>query len=227
MKPLRLTAYAAICLLAASVSGCSDEEPTAEITLYDIVKLESYGEAGCTFTMTKPLSAELITLSTPQHIDTSLVHVGNRLLIAYVPSNGEAYTSTRVTLSGYSTILNYDLEDTCLFPERFPNWDADPVWLMSAWQSGNYLNVRVRLPYSEEPRQFALVRNLLETCSPDCPNLYLVHNLDNADFNTFDRAYYASFDISSLCEDAYIKGFNLILNNSNLKVDTIPFTLPR
>ncbi|MDE6317988.1 MAG: hypothetical protein K2L73_06275 [Muribaculaceae bacterium] len=199
--------------------GCSDDSnPSDSAPLYDIVCLEADTPAGSVFTLTKPGNRAIVTLTAAQRIDTDVVRIGDRLLLMYVADSGVAYRSGSVTVKGYGTIVNGLLRETDDVP---PAWDRDPVYLLSAWQSGHYLNIHARLPYDENPRDFTLAMPAVQT-DPSCPDIYLVHALE-ADVTTFSRAYYASFDISRIVDDHAITGFTLHVNNSNLSIDEIKF----
>lgn len=203
-----------------SLTACSDDDnPSDSIELYDIVRLESVTEKGSVFTLCKPASDDEITLVAPQIVNTKLVAEGERLLIMYVPDSREAYRSGSVTLKGYGTIINGELKHGD--DEDIDGWESDPVYLLSAWRSGKYLNIHARLQYGVKPQNFNLVMPD-EQSGGKYPDLYLVYSRD-ADVTTFSRAYYASYDISELVEDSDVEGFTLHLNNSNLKLDEIKF----
>lgn len=211
-----------VCLVGIlmSVTACSGEgDPSDTAVLYDIVCLEEDSETGSVFTLSKPGSHDIITLSAPQRLNTSAVPVGNRCLLMYVSDSGAAYQFGSITVRGYGTIVNGEL--STIEEEEPVGWDRDPVYLLSAWISGRYLNIHARLPYDENPRDFALVMPGKQSDSR-YPDIYLVHAL-NADVTTFSRAYYASFDISRLFDNNEVEGFTLHLNNSNLNLDKIRF----
>lgn len=210
----------------ALVSGCSDDSdgPTDEIVSYDIACLKSQdSKLGGVYTLQLPLSSTSVTYYTKQLIDTTRIHVGDRLLIAYVPS-GKPYTSGNISLRGYAPITNSKL----LFGSEtdIENFDRDPVYLLSAWLSGPYLNVKARLPYDESPRRYGVaVDTVALKKNPGCPEIYLIHELGQATNPdaTFPRAYYASFDLSALLADQAVETITLHLNNSNLPDNTITF----
>lgn len=207
--------------LIAAPACSSDDNPSDEAAIYDIVCLAADSAAGSVFTLSKPGSDDVITLTSSQRIDTKLIPVGNRMLLRYVPVSGVAYQSGPVTVSGYGTIVNGRL--THLPANAIEGWDATPVYLLSAWRSGNYLNIQARLPYDERPRAFTLA--MPDTQSGNSyPDLYLVHAME-ADVTTFSRAYYISFDITELVGDTQVDGFTLHVNNSNLDLKEIKFDL--
>lgn len=213
--------YLSLLLLAIlSLSACTDEDPSDTAYIYDIVKLESDSPNGSVFTLSKPGSDKIITLTARQRVDTKKVPVGDRLLLMYVPASGaEAYQSCEVIAKGYGTIVNGVL--TNVESAEIEGWDDDAVYLLSAWRAGKYLNIHCRLPYQQPPRSLSLLMPEVQT-DASYPDIYLVDEAD-IDVATFERAYYASFDISSLIEDASVKGFTLHLNNSNLNLDAIRF----
>lgn len=207
-------------LLMAGLASCSDDEnPSNEAVIYDIVCLEETSESGSVFTLSKPSSDDTVTLTATQQIDSRYVATGERLLLKYVPESGVAYQSGKVTVKGYGVIVNGEL--TATEGDAPEGWDKDPVYLLSAWRAGRYLNMHVKLPYDENPRDFKLVipSNQVDERYPD---VYLVHALD-ADVTTFSRAYYASFDVAMLIDNPDIDGFTLHVNNSNLSLDALRF----
>lgn len=208
-----------IIVMLLSLTSCSDDNPSNSAVLYDIVCLEDDSDTGSVFTLCKPGSDELITLTARQRLDTRIVAPGDRLLLMYVSQSGEAYRSGEITAKGYGKIVNGELNVTD--GEEIADLEREPIYLLSAWRAGKYLNVHVRLPYQEGPRDLTLAMPATQTSS-NCPDIYLV-NASETDVATFSRAYYASFDISQLVNDPHVEGFTLHLNNSNLNLDEIRF----
>lgn len=207
-------------MMAAMLCGCSDGTPTDEIALYDIACMESTGSDGSVFTICKPGNDNIITLKSPQAVDTAYVKPGERLLIRYIPQSGVAYASGEIALKGYGTIINGKLNLTA--GDEKNGWTDTPVYMLSCWRAGNYLNMHLKLPFDSNPRKFDLVIPF-DQITEEYPDIYLVHALE-ADVNTFDRAYYASFDISYLTSGNK-KGFTLHFNDSNLRLNEIRFDL--
>lgn len=201
----------------------SDEGPaTEEVTLYDIVCLRSQEKTGTTFTMTKPAGTRLITYHSSQLLDTTRVHVGDRCLLAYRTGSGaEAYKSGQITALGYSVITNDKLRKGA--SEDIAVWDTDAVYMMSVWQSEDFLNMRLKLPYTTAERNLMVVVDE-STLGNEYPDCYLIHKLLEP-VNTFDREYYLSVDMGALRKKTDCKGFNLVLKNLNLKKDNYHFEL--
>lgn len=204
------------------VTGCSDDDPTDRIILYDVVKLEQQTDKISVFTLQKPLADHPVTLTSPRPvIDTDIITVGERLLLAYIPATSEAYTDSQITVTGYSQITNGVLTFEKI--NDIKDLDTEPVYLLSVWRSGDCLNFHIRLPFDNKPRTFTLAADT-DSADPSSPDLYLIHGRETI-FPTFDRAYYASFDISALTDDPGISSFTLHLNNSNLPENTFRFDL--
>lgn len=212
----------------AALSGmtyvsCSDNnsDPTTDVTVYDIVCLESVAKSGTHFTLTKPAGGDLITYTTPLVMDTTRVKVGDRLMLAYQTLGQPPYRSGAIKPVGYSMVTN----DTVRwgYISKVEDWDRDPVYMLSAWMSQDFLNMRARLPYDTEPRLLAVMVDSLTLDNP-YPDCYLTHRLANP-VETFERAYYISVDMKGLRRLPGCQGFNLILNNSNMDIDRYTFQL--
>jgi len=107
--------------------------------------------------------------------------------------------------------------------DEYDAWDKDRVYVYSAWRTGRYINVHVRLTYSPEPRIFCLAVDP-STLGTAWPDVYLVHVIDG-DVDNHDRAYYASFDIDAVWSRPGVEGVRLHIANSNL--DKQIFTFPK
>ena len=212
-----------IAATALTVAACSDDgEPTTNATVYDILCLADVGQSGSIYTLTKPGSDQLITYHSAERLDTSRIKLHSRFMLAYrVPGGGKPYVSGRIQPIGLSLINNDTLRHGYI--SKIEGWDRDPVYLLSSWMSQDYLNLRARLPYDTEPRTLQVMVDSL-TLTQEYPDCYLVHRLKEP-INTFERAYYISIDMSALRELENCKGFNLLLNNSNLETDKYTFTL--
>lgn len=220
---------AALLLLVAIVtvvSACGDDQegaPTTEATTYDIVCLSEVGNTGSVFTLTKPQGKQLISYTVNGRIDTTRIKLGDRIMLAYRTSGQEPYKSGGITPLGYSLINNDNLYSGYI--SKIPDWDKDPVYMISTWMSQDYLNMRVRLPYIDKARVLGVMLDSL-TIDNEYPDCYLVHQIVEP-INTFDRSYYISVDMRQLHKLANCHGFNLKVNNSNMDIDTYTFTLQK
>lgn len=215
---------AILCILSLILpAGCSDNsDPTSEIVIYDIVAFRGQEDGYSHFSISKPRSQETVTFTAQGAvINTELVSPGQSLWLAYTTNGRQAYTSGDITVKGYSVITNASMIDLSREVIDSESSTAEPVYLLSAWISENFLNLHLQLPYDDKVRLFTLAR---DTDSPDpcCPDLYLIHRRE-AQTPTFDRAYYVSYDISELTSDSSISGFTLHLDDTNLPIGTIEF----
>lgn len=209
---------------AVITTGCRQDGPdSVEATLYDIVCLSEVSKQCTRFTLTKPGNDDVITYSVNGALDTTHVKVGERLLLAYRTNKQAPYTSGFITPIGYSLITNDTL--TAGYISNVTDWNRDPVYLTSVWMSQHYLNIRARLPYDTQPRLLTVMVDSL-TIGDDYPDCYLIHRLEEP-INTFDRSYYMSFDVKALLDRPSCRGFNLILNNSNLPRDEYRFDISK
>lgn len=208
---------------AMLATACSDDDgpATTSATAYDIVCLADVNKSGSTYTLTKPQSDNLITYRSREIIDTSVIKLGNRFMLAYLPPDGIPYTSGTIKPLGYSLVTNDTLRYGYI--SKIENWDRDPVYMLSTWMSQDFLNMRARLPYDTNPRMLAVMLDSL-TLDAEYPDCYLVHRLQEP-VNTFERNYYISVDMSALRRLDNCRGFNLLLNNSNLKKEQYTFKL--
>lgn len=222
MKPLSAivsrvlgTTTAALCLTL--MPACSDNDDYADtprpVTLYDVVELTSSNSSAATFTLWRPDATTPVTLTARNpSVDLSGLKAGESLLLGYTPSDGQAYTSGDITVTGFGTVNNGVLQKAA--PDKLAGWDADPVYLMSLWRAGDKICMRVRLTYDNEPRYFALVGD--ETTAGDpYPTAYLYHRRRD-DRPNFSRQYYAAFDVSALWNTPTCRGLHIRVCNSNI-----------
>lgn len=207
-------ALAAIAILL-SFSSCRDEgeDGPVEMMCTDIVTFAGDdGRGHATFTFQKADDSPEITLTSSNTISTENIDEGTRLLLNYIPAGNKAYKSGPVTVLSGQSIAQSSVALEWL--KEYDDWDKWPVYVYSAWRSGQYLNMHVRLTYSLQPRLFHLAVDPA-TLGNERPDVYLIHVMaDDAD--SHDRAYYASFDLTPVWSLPGVSGINLHVANSNL-----------
>ena len=212
-----LAAVAAIC-----VSSCREDgvDGPVEMTFTDMASFLGNGAdgSGATFVVRQDGDSPEAILTCG--VSLADAEPGTRMLIMYANADNLPYASGPVRLYGASRVTQGPLK-----PELDPLWGTTPVYLLSAWRTGTWLNFRVRLPYSKEPRVFSLMADEA-TLSTEWPEVYLAHIMDPDEADGHDRGYYASFDISSLWLDEKVKGIVLHVNNSNLDKHIFTFAKP-
>jgi hypothetical protein len=207
-------------MLLSSVVACSSDDSYNDKIFYSsIVTVESVDDDGdATFTFQRYDDSPMLTL-TAQNTTVSKARVGKRVLLYYYPKSGEPYESGAVDVRSLSAI---NCDTAIIRPIERYNWDANGVYLYSMWRSGNYLNMRMRVDYSETARYFGLVVDSL-TLNDAVPEVYLLHNLNGAPDNYLREAY-ASFDISKVWGLPTCKGLRVHVNDTNLQKDIYEFS---
>ena len=212
-------------LLAATTVSCRDNEPGDHNTLdaaWAIATFTGNIDGRATFEFRKDGDSPLITLTAQSAVQLNdNLQPDTRVYISYVPQSGDPYLSGTIRLLSVSTITSSAL--SLADADGLAGWDSTPVYLLTAWRSGQYLNIYCRLPYDNSPRRFALLADE-STISTSRPQLYLCHEMQR-DVNTFMRAYYASFDISSIMNRDDVEAVDVHINNSNLPVTLYTFPL--
>lgn len=213
--------------LALAAASCNDNEgPYAdEFVNYDIATLSAQSkDEGSRFVLYRPDSdEEIVYTDSREVIDLEKVEVGQRLLLGYT-CQGEPYVSGAIKATGYSPINNDTLRVYTREIIETGGWDRDPIYVYSIWRSGPYLNVHGRVTYTDDEAIFRLgimdeeIEN--ETA---VPQLYLIYQMKDPAPN-FSRDFYASFDISKLWGEGWCRGFDVNVNNSNLKQNLFQFT---
>lgn len=196
-------------LLAACVNADTVDGPV-DMVSHDIVTFAG-NDPGAHFLLYAPGADEPSLLRADIAVDTAQVPPGSRVMLAYTAPDADSGT---IGVRGVAPINSEILRGAPGVPE---GWDADSVWLVSVWRAGQYVDMRLRLPYTAEPRTFALVLDSA-TLGSGAPRLYLAHRLpvDVEADATFSRSYYASFDISSVWSRPDVTEVTVSVANANI-----------
>lgn len=201
---------------AIALWSCGGDEPAAQMVLADIVTFEGYRSERPVFTMRKEGDSPLITLTGHSGRLSQDLEDGQRVLLRYLPANGEAYSSGDVAVRSVVRI-NYDK----LRKGPLDGWDADPVYMLALWRTGQYLNLECTVEYSDESRRFFLLVDEPTIADP-VPQLYLMHDMGDAPAN-FSRHIYASWDMSALWNTDGCLGVTVNINDSNRGIRRMTF----
>lgn len=214
---LDLAAAITLMTTAACINEDTIDGPVG-MTRYDIVTFDG-NRAGAEFTLTGPGDSGSRQLRAAASVDTSAVAPGQRVMIAYT----DDVAAGEIILKGYSAVTNSPLRMASR--NTIAARDGDPVYLLSMWRTGKWLNVHARISYTRLPRYWGFWADSA-TIDSATPLLHLVHKLPagvSAD-STFERRTYTSTDISALWDRPEVTGIRVVVNNSNLtKLDTITF----
>lgn len=215
MKP-----YSYFAVMAMMAVSCSDDKPTSGTpVLQDIAEFCSQNPSAASFAIYRDNAPDVLLTAPGAHIDENRIKPGESLLITYIPQSGEANRSGDITLRSYYAINNGGM--TIGKIADFPHWDRDQVFLISIWRAGDKIDLRCRLPYDTSPRRFMMLLDEA-TADNEIPDLYVVHELKEP-VESFDRNYYAAFDIGELWSQPSCRGVTVHVANSNLPQRSFTF----
>lgn len=212
-----------IAIFATLLAGCVNSNTIdGDIipVLTDVVTFDGNIDGCARFSFNMIDDSPTINLVGNKELNDENLAPGRRILLSYQYDNGkEAYQSGNITIRAVSLINNGNVGVLPL--DELEGWNDDSVYLYSIWRSGCYINIHCRLIYSTEPRRFALVASE-SSLDADIINLYLVHDLPTP-VNSFDRTYFASFNIADVWNRPRCKGIRIHIANSNLSKYTFDF----
>lgn len=144
-------------LVVLSFLSCDKDEPFEYgYFRYDMVTYA--GEKGkCSmFTFQSYEDSPLVTL-TANNMSRPNMKVGQRLLLNYVVENDIDEASKTIEVKGISKVTT----DTIVFvpQEVLDTLKRDEIKVMSVWRTGEYLNIRCQVEYTDKPRQLYLATN--------------------------------------------------------------------
>lgn len=157
LKIMKVLRYISMCLcavVAVMLTACSDDEGVVYGDFnYDMVTYSGENEGSSVFTFQTYNDSPLITLLA-SNVSSPDMPVGQRLLLNYVVKEDLGGNAQLVKVNGYSKVNT----DTILVlqQEIVDTLKMDDMKLKSIWRTGNYLNIRCQLQYSEKPRRMFL-----------------------------------------------------------------------
>lgn len=201
--------------LTLGLTGCMDTDGVdgpVEMSSTNLVTfLGNTPAGGSDFELLGDGDGPSVLLHASAAIDSSRALPGQRVLIAYTGPDAQG----RIGLRGMGTVFNDTL--IALSGRTITRLDVDPVWLLSMWRTGEYVNVRARLENSDKPRVWALTVDSA-TLSDAVPRLALVHRLPkgvSAD-STWMSMTYSSFNIGWLWNRPGVDAVEIEVRNSNM-----------
>lgn len=211
---MKLTDFIISILVAATIccmttSCCSDNTGGSgypDNMATDFATLASTSDRGTVFTLQKSGDSPLVTFTAPIKIDQSVIKVGERVIIAYVPDGGQkVYESGPIKLYGILAIFNADITTEPM--STIENWSSQRMDTKIISRSGNYLDIWAELEYKTEPERFVLAVDE-STVNDEYPEVYLVFTSDLTTLGP-QRQFYASFDLSPVWDLQSCRGLNI------------------
>lgn len=217
----RLFAAIVAVTMAVALVSCRDEGGARnhDFMYSDIVTVASASDAdGTVFTMQRYDDSPLVSYTARNWVASEKI-VGQRVHLFYYTESDEPYVSGPIRIVSVRAITNGAVAEGN--PDS-PKWDADAVWLNSIWRTGKYMNLRMRLSYSDKPRYFGLIAEKA-TLDSEQPQLYLVHNLDGEP-QSYLSEIYASFDMSFVWDRPTCRSVCIHVHDDNRPEQTYVFS---
>ncbi|MCM1332922.1 MAG: hypothetical protein NC248_09975 [Bacteroides sp.] len=217
MKTLNITAIALLVLLAISAGSCSEEEYNHRALFSDIVTATQNTPQGAEFEFIRYDDSPAVTFTAPgMAVKDELI--GKRVLLRYYALPGNGSSTENIEIAALSPI-NCDTARVAAVDTIA--WNATPVYLNSIWRSGKYINLHLRVIYTETARLFNLTVDSA-TIDDAVPQLYMCHDTFGAPDNYMFETY-ASYDISKIWNRPTCTGIDIHINDSNLNKDIYSF----
>ncbi|MCM1094521.1 MAG: hypothetical protein NC421_11260 [Lachnospiraceae bacterium] len=217
MKTLNITAIALLVLLAISAGSCSEEEYNHRALFSDIVTATQNTPQGAEFEFIRYDDSPAVTFTAPgMAVKDELI--GKRVLLRYYALSGNGSSTENIEIAALSPI-NCDTARVAAVDTIA--WNATPVYLNSIWRSGKYINLHLRVIYTETARLFNLTVDSA-TIDDAVPQLYMCHDTFGAPDNYMFETY-ASYDISKIWNRTTCTGIDIHINDSNLNKDIYSF----
>lgn len=213
MKHLLLSPLFMIATLMFILPSCNSEDTDVlpANTIFDMVTFDAQTPEGAVFTLQRTQTSPVLTLvAARQQVNTNTFPVGNRMIIAYTPDNGDPNRSGNITLYGGAPVTNGNIQFQTA--QATENFKSEKVRLTSAWLTGNYLNFEMRVDCTTEPKNCALYADEA-TIGTDNPVVYLIFEADDLG-SAYWQQLYASFNIEELW-DTGADHFTLVVREAS------------
>lgn len=173
-----------------SMMACEDEkEVYYGDFLYDMVTYSGEYDGYSVFTFQSYGDSPLITLYA-SNVSRPVMPVGQRLLLNYEVVQDMGNNTQVVQVNGLSKVNT----DTVLVVKQdvIDTQKMEAVKLKSVWRTGNYLNVRMQLQYTEQPRLMCLATSG-ELDENSMVNCYQIQDLNGAETYYWLETYFSYY----------------------------------
>lgn len=153
---------------------------------------------------------------TTNDTDNKYLVTGKRILLRYIP--GEQISQTE--LSAKIQSITFIPEGNITFvsqKEQTESFGNDPLYIISLWPGGGYLNLRYKIEQNNDKHLFALLYIQENQISPDTIFLELRHKADSDNPGYLSKGY-AAFSLQKIQDKIpEAKAIKVNANVSNLK----------
>ncbi|MDE5857617.1 MAG: hypothetical protein K2H32_04595 [Muribaculaceae bacterium] len=219
------TFYLPMLLLALVVWSCNDKsEPNDTFTYYNVVVYDGSVEGLPVFLTVNPETGDDVIYTSGTSVTLNNVNPGDCAFIGYtIPDNRPAYSSGKIYLIGYSEMTN--IKSQIIEHKDIEGWNSTPIYLMSYYTMYNRLILQAKIPYSTTKRKLGLVVDK-STLGNEIATAYLYQQLEDGE-PTFEREYRIAFDLSNIVEQLPGDSLKVMINNSNLPLDSFVIKLDK
>lgn len=159
----------------------------------------------------------IILLSeTANDADNKYLVTGKRILLRYIPGEQISQTELSAKIQSMTFIPEGDITFVSQ-KEQTESFGNDPLYIISLWPGGGYLNLRYKIEQNNDKHQFALLYIQENQISPDTIFLELRHKADSDNPGYLSKGY-AAFSLQKIQDKIpEAKAIKVNANVSNLK----------
>lgn len=184
--------YILLCLAAVvTFTSCSDDEEPYRYGdfMYELVTYMGAENDRAVFTYQSYNDSPLITL-TASNIKSVGANIGQRMFLNFEVDEKLSHTNQIVTVKGVSKVNT----DTIVVAKSHSHdtLKMEPLKIESVWRTGDYLNVRCQIQYTEKARKMYLFTNG-EIDADGTLNCYQIQDLMGAQTYYWIETYFSYY----------------------------------
>lgn len=207
MKQIKQVFILALVAVFTTLTGCNsshNDEPMPDVFV-TFATLESINENSCVFSAQQSENSAPVEFIATVSLSPEQFSVGNRYVIQYSTLDNQPYTPGIITLY---VILNAFNGEAVVAPmTEIQPLTTQPVNVLYAGRTGNYINFQATASISVQPKTFNIYVDET-TLDSEYPTAYLAFVSDNPG-GINDKSFYASFNVGSVINQPGVKGIKL------------------
>lgn len=220
-----IAVYLPVLVMASVVWSCGDDNvPSDSFTYYDVVVYDGSVDQLPVFLTVNPETGEKVAYVSGTSVNMLEIKPGDCVFVGYtIPDNRPAYSTGKIYLTGLSEMTN--IKAQIIEHKDITGWDSTPIYVMSYYAMYNRLIVQGQIPFSTTKRKLGLVIDK-STLNDETATAYLYQKLDDT-APTFEREYRIAFDLSEIADSLPGNSLKVMVNNSNLPIDSFIIKLDK
>lgn len=157
----------------------------------------------------------IILFSSTNNANSEYLNVGNRILLRYIPE--EIISATEQSADIQSIIIIPERDIVFTTKEQAESFGNDPLYIISLWPGGGYLNLRYKIEWNNAHHQLVLFCIPENQISQDTLYLELQHKSDSDNTGYLSKGY-AAFSLEKIQNSIQrVKAIKVNAHISNLK----------